>query len=383
MSKPRFVRVSFCALAFPVALGCGEVVEAEDGDAGEPADADDSTGAADAAPPEPNTAFATSETFTGDFGGLSGADATCQQIADDAELPGTYVAWLSDNTISAIARVGDARGWVRPDGKPFVDTADDLASGEIFHPLRIDESGSDLAGSEPAGVWTGTLADGTAGADRCAEWSSAEEGDDGVAGRMSAATVTWTDDEAEDCDSEHRLYCLGVDREARVEPAQASGRVAFVTEEPYTPQSGQLDAADELCDQEADAAGLGGTFKALLAVESDAMADRFDTGGDPWIRPDGVVIAETASDLFFAEYWDAALNVSADGQTYLDGEAWSGAETPAQTGSTDTCGNWGQEDSNLSAVVGRVEHTKLREPGAIEAGFESCDEAERVRCLEE
>ena len=42
------------------------------------------------------TVFTTSTTQNGDLGGLSGADALCQDLADSAGLSGTYLAWLAD-----------------------------------------------------------------------------------------------------------------------------------------------------------------------------------------------------------------------------------------------------------------------------------------------
>src|SRR5690606_24314284 len=54
---------------------------------------------------QPGTvAFVTSNAYNGNFGGLAGADALCAQHAADACLPGTYMAWLSDNVSSPSTR---------------------------------------------------------------------------------------------------------------------------------------------------------------------------------------------------------------------------------------------------------------------------------------
>ena len=42
--------------------------------------------------------FVTSANYTGDLGGLVGADSKCQALADSAGLDGNYKAWLSTNT---------------------------------------------------------------------------------------------------------------------------------------------------------------------------------------------------------------------------------------------------------------------------------------------
>ena len=41
--------------------------------------------------------FVTSQTFTGNLGGIAGADQKCQDLADAAGLPGIYKAWLADS----------------------------------------------------------------------------------------------------------------------------------------------------------------------------------------------------------------------------------------------------------------------------------------------
>jgi len=79
--------------------------------------------------------------------GLAGADSACQARASAASLTGTYRAWLSTSGtggVNAIARLGTGRGWVRPDGKPFADTTNDISNGHIFCPPRLDEFGHDL-----------------------------------------------------------------------------------------------------------------------------------------------------------------------------------------------------------------------------------------------
>src|SRR5262245_12432676 len=85
-----------------------------------------------------NVAFVTTRTLNpSTFGGLAGADAICQATADQAGLPGTYIAWLSTTTTNAVDRLAGSRGWVRTDGVPFADTPADIAAGRIFAPLSL------------------------------------------------------------------------------------------------------------------------------------------------------------------------------------------------------------------------------------------------------
>ena len=54
---------------------------------------------------EPSTfVFVTEWEGDGNIGGLTAADSICQTEADDAGLPGTYKAWLSDSTASPSSR---------------------------------------------------------------------------------------------------------------------------------------------------------------------------------------------------------------------------------------------------------------------------------------
>ncbi len=91
---------------------------------------------------EPNIVFATSSTHDSAFGGGAVADSICALSASEAGLSGTYVAWLSGPTTTARDKIGGASGWVRVDGKPFVNTVDDLLAGRIFYPVSLNENGN-------------------------------------------------------------------------------------------------------------------------------------------------------------------------------------------------------------------------------------------------
>src|SRR5690606_20216321 len=100
-----------------------------------------------------NIAFVTSTTYRGDFGGLEVADEICNELARNAGLSGSYIAWLSDTSVNARDRIGSARGWVRRDGRPFAATVEDLIGYSVLYPLLIDEKGERTTESW---VWTGT-----------------------------------------------------------------------------------------------------------------------------------------------------------------------------------------------------------------------------------
>jgi hypothetical protein len=54
--------------------------------------------------------FVTSTIYMGYLGGLDGADAKCQSVANAAQLGGTFKAWLRDDTTAARDRLNHATG---------------------------------------------------------------------------------------------------------------------------------------------------------------------------------------------------------------------------------------------------------------------------------
>ena len=64
--------------------------------------------------------FLTSKTYSGDLGGLDGADTICNDLALDAGLPGTYKAWLSDSFVSVSERFTHAGPYIQK-GSPMQD----------------------------------------------------------------------------------------------------------------------------------------------------------------------------------------------------------------------------------------------------------------------
>jgi len=92
--------------------------------------------------------FVTSQTYTGNLGGLAGADAKCQTLAHDANLPGTYQAWLSDSTGSPSTLFAQSQvPYQLVDGTVIADNWADLVDGELLAPINLTESG----GAAPIG----------------------------------------------------------------------------------------------------------------------------------------------------------------------------------------------------------------------------------------
>jgi len=143
-------------------------------------------------------AFVSSTLFNGNMGGLGGADAACQQLADQAGLPGVYLTWLSTFDTSPAARFNHWVGrYVRVDGVVIADNWNDLTDGTLDAPLNLDEHGNPPPVSNACfsanPVWTNTDTDGTKheGGDTCQGWTWSGIGP-GHHGNFSSTGSQWT-----------------------------------------------------------------------------------------------------------------------------------------------------------------------------------------------
>jgi hypothetical protein len=304
------------------------------------------------APPiAPNLMFVTSTTHTGNLGGLAGADAICQARAGAAGLAGTYRAWLSTTSVNANTRFGTASGWTRVDGKPFANTIADLGAGKIFYPPAINEFGVNVG--EQVAMTNTTIGGGvhpSSGGD-CLGFTSNAAGVGGTGGGYtSASSYMFENYTYPNCQTGARLYCFGVDRAATVSaPPVANARKAF--ERIWTPGGG-IAGADAACQADATAAGLSGTYRALLATSGASALSRFNLAGAPWVRVDNAVILPTAQAWSTATVLDTGANVSANGQTsYGNYMHWTGAASMTAAGTAaSTCNNW--TDTAMTAMRG-------------------------------
>lgn len=110
--------------------------------------------------------FVTSQSYSGDLGGLSGADSKCQQLASTAGLKGIFKAWLSDSTTSASSRLTHSElPYFGTDGNMIASNWQSLTStGNIIHlnsGIRIDENKIDkYISNTRTYIWTGSTYQG-------------------------------------------------------------------------------------------------------------------------------------------------------------------------------------------------------------------------------
>ena len=163
--------------------------------------------------------FVSSVLYMGNLGGLTGADAKCQALADAAGLCGTFKAWLSDATADAAARLSHATGtYVRTDGQIVANGWSGLVSGTIQNAInRTETNGAAPVGTVKCGgsavvpVWTGSTA---AGANvmngSCSNWASNTASPGGIFGNADAKNFAWTAmcQIVAVCQSTAAIYCV-------------------------------------------------------------------------------------------------------------------------------------------------------------------------------
>ena len=152
--------------------------------------------------------FLSSEFSDASLGGLDGADATCQRLADSQSLGGTWVAWLSDENNDARDRLLGDGPFDRLDGTRVAEDRAGLLSGNILAAIRVLEDGTFMTS---AAVWTHTNADGTKYSSDapCENWTMAS----GTFARRGQASdsqlgAAWTSTSGSSCERLRHLYCF-------------------------------------------------------------------------------------------------------------------------------------------------------------------------------
>jgi len=151
--------------------------------------------------------FITSLSYSGNLGGLSGADSKCQERANAASLGGNWKAWLSSDTESAADRIRQTGArFVRIDGVPVAESWEELLSGQLKNPINITELRTPNC---TPWVWTNTNAHGEirqTSRNSCQNWTS--ETDGGGTGDSTHSDSGWTDYGASACYYRRPVYCF-------------------------------------------------------------------------------------------------------------------------------------------------------------------------------
>ena len=317
----------------------------------------------------PNFAFVTSERRQLHLETPFSLDEWCRDLAREARMSGEYIAWISTTQAPVRMRLQAlaARGWVRPDGKPFADTVDDVFAGTTHYPLRIADDGSDVGALDEL-VVTGTEANGNASTNTCGDFMSATPTTPVTIGKADAGQVSWTALGADDCGKGAHVYCFGISRSVAVEiaPLGVSQKRAFVTKNTYTKRPPT--DADQICNTEV---GGGTKYLALVATLNQSVEDRFTGTVGPWFRNDGVLLTEDM------RTFAAPLEVSHDGSR-IRGDVWFGAATLRERGSADrNCNDW-----TTGAMMRSGETTRSSGTAPFDRADGSCSGEYHYYCAE-
>lgn len=155
--------------------------------------------------------FVTAQLYSGNLGGLAGADQKCTTAATAGNLGGVWQAWLSDGTTDALSRFADAGAWYDLDGRKIFNNSANLATVPLDQ-LSRDEQGQAV---DYGFAWTGTANGGTRSGKHCRGWTSQDAGttaDDfgthGIIG-VSSYPSTWTEGTSPyACNQTLHLICL-------------------------------------------------------------------------------------------------------------------------------------------------------------------------------
>ncbi len=341
-----------------------------------------------------NWVFVTSVSGDGNLGswadagsktGLEAGDAICQARANAAGLKGTYKAWLSDDNDDAYCRIHNLSGkkadncgqgtlpvaagpWVRTDGFPFGETIEQLLdNGMVYAPVRLDEFGNlVLPGLR---YFTATMPDGSLYSSipaPCANWTS-NPSEWVEVGSSDGTTSLWTTDGSNYCSSDTHLICFQTGTGVPIPNLASTGKKAFLTSVRGNGNLGSwadaggktgLEAGDAICQSRAAAAGLANAsnFKAWLSDNTTDAKTRFSNPGGPWVRLDGVKVADNMTDLTDGSLF-SSINLTETGDYIGNYAVWTGTLFDG-TKTNDTCNNWtdgtsaSQGDTGIAANAG-------------------------------
>lgn len=176
--------------------------------------------------------FVTSQKWSGNLGGLVGADAKCESAATAAKLPGAgtyseYVAWVSTQTPTVDAKdriypgpdLAETR-YILPTGVEVATSHGALVNSnlDLVNSINVKQdkqslgvAPADCASAANVLVWTATSGTSNLDLRTCIDWESSNKLYEGLAGRAdSKDTDNWTEACPLKCDQTARLYCFEV-----------------------------------------------------------------------------------------------------------------------------------------------------------------------------
>lgn len=156
--------------------------------------------------------FISSDSYSGDLGGLSGADQSCQTLADSTVLSGTWKAWLSDSVNNVNDRFTHSTyPYILIDETTKI--ADDwtsLTTSGLLSMINKNEKNKIVSNSN---VWTNTNNDGLSVYSNpifiCNDWNIKNKRITAIFGKNNLfTTAQWSNFGLATCNTQRRLYCF-------------------------------------------------------------------------------------------------------------------------------------------------------------------------------
>lgn len=153
-----------------------------------------------------NVAFVSSVAYDRNLGGVAGADAKCVQLASDAGLTGTFLAWISDGVTDPESRfVKSTDLYVAAFNHTVIaDDWADLTDGTLGVSMTYDENGDTVSRR----VFTNVNPDGTTkdNINHCNGWGAG--GANANLGLSVSTSGLWTDYQLGACETPEHIYCF-------------------------------------------------------------------------------------------------------------------------------------------------------------------------------
>jgi hypothetical protein len=137
----------------------------------------------------------------------------------------------------------------------------------------------------------------------------------------------------------------------------------FVTSQLFDGNLGGLAGADQKCQALADAAGLGGEFRAWLSDVNTPITARFQPSQGRYVRIDGVVIANNWSELALGTALKEPVSVDETGASpsasvtpTTSPYAWTGQGTEPNS-NVSYCADWTSSSVDESGLIGSFKRT--------------------------
>ncbi|HSO39873.1 MAG TPA: hypothetical protein VLT33_45410 [Labilithrix sp.] len=188
-----------------------DALVADDSAADAAVDADgDAPGGCPGAPDCDRLVFVSSTELPGNLGGVAGADAKCQALADASTLARVkghaFRAWVSTAASSTSSRfVHGTRPYRRTDLGLVALNWNNLVAGVLPGGISLDENGANRSG----GAWTATTSkDALFSGSSCLDWTTSSFAEKGTTGNVGGNGNGWSSSSDVPCAQPARLYCF-------------------------------------------------------------------------------------------------------------------------------------------------------------------------------